>query len=58
VCGICFIGIFHAKIIDNETEGDVMGGVFPQARCVGARCLFLLCKVGDELLVGKDSSLW
>jgi hypothetical protein len=57
VLGIRFVGVFHAKIIDHETEGDVTGGVFPQVRCVWTRCVSVVCEVADELLVSKDSSL-
>ena len=57
VFGVFFANVFHAKVVDHETEGDRSGFVREETRSVRRRRVTLGFQVEGQLCVGDDSGL-
>jgi hypothetical protein len=57
VLGVCFVGVFDAKVVNHQGEFDVAAVVPPQV--MGARdwAVAILGQVFDDTAIGNDAGL-
>jgi hypothetical protein len=49
--------VAHAKVVDDQTEGDVESFVLKKAGSIGARVVDMFCKVRDKAQLAQTTSL-
>ena len=57
VVGVLFAGVLDPKVVDNEGESDVFGGVLPKRQGSGHRVEAEMGEVSFELAVGDEAGL-
>ncbi len=50
--------VANSEVVDNETENNIAGVMFPQPRCEGAGCVPVWFHKCNELIVGNATGLW